>query len=302
MHLHKYYIIIYKYFYMNRVSRLVDCSDPEAVECLNDFVENIQLEMTVGGMIPFTIPADVIAQLIKNAKIMFQKMYEDFTEEMFLILPESEIQKKKFNKGIAKLNDETDKNKSAIKDTRGAFMLPERVVSVVGVYEIGGFEGEAGWGGMLLGKHTGDISLQNLLYQNAYDRSLAIAADTTAYYVATESFLDISRQIFQHPITFRYNRLTNNLRFLGELPRKDVIVDVLVAIPDCDMYNDDLFRRYVIADCKENLGRVLGTFSYQLPGNVSINVDQISNEGRSEKESIIQEIKDMSGSWYIMTF
>jgi hypothetical protein len=114
--------------------------------------------------------------------------------------------------------------------------------------------------------------------------------------------LDISRQIFQHPITFRYNRLTNNLRFLGELPRKDVIVDVLVAIPDCDMYNDDLFRRYVIADCKANLGRVLGTFSYQLPGNISINVEQIANEGNTEKDNIIQEIKDMSGSWYIMTF
>ena len=180
--------------------------------------------------------------------------------------------------------------------------VDNKLVSVVGVYEIGGFEGEAGWGGMLLGKHTGDISLQNLLYQNAYDRSLAIAADTTAYYVATESFLDISRQIFQHPITFRYNRLTNNLRFLGEWPRKDVIVDVLVAIPDCDMYNDDLFRRYVIADCKANLGRVLGTFNYQLPGNISINVEQIANEGNAEKDSILQEIKDMSGSWYIMTF
>lgn len=286
---------------MSKVSTLVDCSDIEAVECLNDFVESIQLEISVAGMIPFTIPADVIAQLVKNAKTMFQKMYEDFTEEMFLILPESEIQKKKFNKGIPKING-VDKGKNAIKDTRGAFMLPEKVVSVVGVYEIGGFEGEAGWGGMLLGKHTGDISLQNLLYQNAYDRSLAIAADTTAYYVATESFLDISRQIFQHPITFRYNRLTNNLRFLGELPRKDVIVDVLVSIPDCDMYNDDLFRRYVIADCKANLARVLGTFTYQLPGNVNINVDQIANEGNSEKESIIQEIKDMSGSWYIMTF
>ena len=69
---------------MSKVSTLVDCSDPEAVECLNDFVESIQLEMSVGGMIPFTIPAEVIAQLVKNAKTMFQKSYEDFTEEMHL--------------------------------------------------------------------------------------------------------------------------------------------------------------------------------------------------------------------------
>ena len=90
---------------MSKVSTLVDCSDSEAVECLNDFIESIQLEMSVGGMIPFTIPAEVIAQIVKNAKTMFQKSYEDFTEEMFLILPETEIQKKKFNKGIVKLNN-----------------------------------------------------------------------------------------------------------------------------------------------------------------------------------------------------
>ena len=56
---------------MSKVSTLVDCSDPEAVECLNDFVESIQLEMSVGGMIPFTIPAEVIAQLVKNAKTYY---------------------------------------------------------------------------------------------------------------------------------------------------------------------------------------------------------------------------------------
>ena len=43
------------------------------------------------------------------------------------------------HKGIVKLKDDGSKDKSAIKDTRGAFMLPEKVVSVVGVYEIGGF-------------------------------------------------------------------------------------------------------------------------------------------------------------------
>ena len=297
---------------MSKVSSLVNCSDVEEVECLNDFVESIQNEMSVNGAIPFTIPAESIAQITKNAKTMFYKSYEDSTEEMFIAIPESEIRKKSFQRGILTMdgpgdNKVTAKFKKGEGDnpntghTRGTYTLPEGVISVVGVYEIGAFSGESGWNSGLLGKSAGDVSLNRMIYQSVYDRTMAVSADNTMYYICTEAFLDISRQIFQNMISFRYNRLTNNLRFLGELPKSDVILDVLVRVPDCDLYNDDLFRRYVIADCKVQLSRILGAFSYQLPGNISVNVEAIANEGSTEKEQILQELKDMSGAWYIMT-
>ena len=297
---------------MSKVSSLVNCSDIEEVECLNDFVESVQNEMSVQGAIPFTIPAESIAQLTKNAKTMFYKMYEDASEEMFIAIPESEIRKKSFQRGIHTMdgpgdNKVTAKFKKGEGDnpntghTRGTYTLPEGVISVVGVYSLGGWSGEAGWNTGLLGKNSGDVSLQRMVYQSVYDRTMAVSADNTMYYICTEAFLDMSRQIFQNMISFKYNRLTNNLRFLGELPKSDVILDVLVRVPDCDLYNDDLFRRYVIADCKVQLSRILGAFSYQLPGNISVNVEAIANEGSTEKEQILQELKDMSGAWYIMT-
>lgn len=284
---------------MSKVSSLVDCTDEEAVECLNDFIESIQAEMSVNCSIPFNIPGESIAQLAKNAKQLFYKMYEDAHEEMFIAIPREEIRKKQFSKGVGHMKGEGDKN--ALKDRRGTYKLPDGVISVVGVYEIGGWSGEAGWNSGLLGKTSGDISLHRMVYQSVYDRTMAISADNTMYYICTEAFLDMSRQIFQNMISFRYNRLTNNLRFLGELPKDDVVLDVLVRVPDCDLYNDEMFRRYVIADCKNQLGRILNAFSYQLPGNVSINSEAIANEGSAEKEAIIQELKDMSGAWYILT-
>ena len=284
---------------MSKVSTLVNCSDAEAIECLNDFIESIQMEMSVGGAIPFTIPTEPIAQIVKNAKTMFYKMYEDASEEMFIAIPQKEIERKTFSKGIEKMKGEKDND--VLKDKRGTYTLPEGVISVVGVYEINGWSGEAGWNSGLLGKHAGDVSINRMLYQSVYDRTMAVSADNTMYYICTESFLDVSRQLFQNMISFRYNRLTNNIRFLGQLPISDVILDVLVRVPDCDLYNDDLFRRWVIAECKVQLSRILGAFTYQLPGNVSVNVEAIANEGSSEKESILQELKDMSASWYIMT-
>ena len=297
---------------MSKVSSLVNCSDIEEVECLNDFVESIQNEISVNGAIPFTIPAESIAQITKNAKTMFYKSYEDSTEEMFIAIPESEIRKKSFQRGIHTMdgpgdNKVTAKFKKGEGDnpntghTRGTYTLPEGVISVVGVYALDSWSGEAGWNTGLLGQNSGDVSLHSMVYQSVYDRTMAVSADNTMYYICTEAFLDISRQIFQNMISFRYNRLTNNLRFLGELPKSDVILDVLVRVPDCDLYNDDLFRRYVIADCKVQLSRILGAFSYQLPGNISVNVEAIANEGSTEKEQILQELKDMSGAWYIMT-
>jgi len=284
---------------MSKVSTLVDCSEAEEVECLNDFIESIQAEMSVNCSLPFNIPAESIAQLAKNAKQLFYKMYEDASEEMFIAIPREEIRKKQFVHGVANMKGEGDKE--VLKDRRGTYKLPDGVISVVGVYEIGGWSGEAGWNSGLLGKTSGDISLHRMVYQSVYDRTMAISADNTMYYICTEAFLDMSRQIFQNMISFRYNRLTNNLRFLGELPKDDVVLDVLVRVPDCDLYNDEMFRRYVIADCKNQLGRILNSFTYQLPGNVSINSEAIANEGSAEKEAIIQELKDMSGAWYIMT-
>ena len=284
---------------MSKVSTLVDCSEAEEVECLNDFIESIQAEMSVNCSLPFNIPAESIAQLAKNAKQLFYKMYEDASEEQFIAIPREEIMKKQFGHGVAHMKEEGDK--SLLKDRRGTYKLPEGVISVVGVYEIGGWSGEAGWNSGLLGKTSGDISLHRMVYQSVYDRTMAISADNTMYYICTEAFLDMSRQIFQNMISFRYNRLTNNLRFLGELPKDDVVLDVLVRVPDCDLYNDEMFRRYVIADCKNQLGRILNAFSYQLPGNISINSEAIANEGNAEKEAIMQEWKDMSGAWYILT-
>ena len=283
---------------MSKVSSLVNCSNLDEVECLNDFVESIQNELTVNGSIPFTIPAESIAQLTKNAKTMIYKMYEDATEEMFIAIPHTEIEKKSFRKGIAHMKSEKDK--SVLDDRRGTFTLPEGVISVVGVYD-NQFSGEAGWNTGLLGKNSGDISLQRMVYQSVYDRTLAVSADNTMYYVCTEAFLDMSRQLFNHMISYRYNRLSNNIRFLGELPKGDVVLDVLIRISDCDLYNDDIFRRYVMADTKSQMGRILNSFSYQLPGNISINAEAIANEGSTEKENIIQELKDMSAPWYILT-
>jgi hypothetical protein len=121
------------------------------------------------------------------------------------------------------------------------------------------------------------------------------------YYVINEMFIDNARQILQQQISYSYNRLTNKFRFQGELPKRAVIFQIYATVPDCALYSDEAFIRYCIAQAKIQLARILGTFNYTLPGNITINYDMIKTEGKEELDAIVQEIKDDEGVDFLYT-
>ena len=121
------------------------------------------------------------------------------------------------------------------------------------------------------------------------------------YYVVNELFIDNARQVLQPHISYSYNRLSKKFRFQGELPINAVIFQVYVTISDCDLFNDEVFIRYCTAQAKISLSRILGTFQYNLPGNITINYDLIRSEGQEELTAIIEEIKGDEGVDYFFT-
>jgi hypothetical protein len=72
---------------------------------------------------------------------------------------------------------------------------------------------------------------------------------------------------------------------------KDVGIKACIAIPEENLYSDELFVRYVLAESKINIGRLLGTFGYNLPGGVTINATAISTVGTAEKQEVMDMIK-----------
>jgi hypothetical protein len=80
----------------------------------------------------------------------------------------------------------------------------------------------------------------------------------------------------------------------------DVGVRAYIAIPEESLYDDELFVRFCLAEAKINIGRLLGTFEYNLPGGVRINYNNIQTLGTSEKTEIIQMIKDENTPSYFL--
>jgi len=139
------------------------------------------------------------------------------------------------------------------------------------------------------------------MMQGSYSNGAGIAgaAENLQSYVINESFFDLARQIIDNPISFNYNQLTHELKFTGETPAKDIILEVYETIPECALFGDEAFFRYCSAKIKVSLGQKLGIFGFTLPGNIQVNADLIQGLGEGELEAVIEEIKNDEGTDWI---
>ena len=276
----------------------MDNCSPEERECLEAFIKEINENLTIACQVPFTVPKKQLAQIIDKAKQYFYKIYEDSIEEMYIALPSSTFAKASFKQGISTSSEEL--SNTNLNSTRGIITMPNRVFSVYNVFEISRFSGEdGGFGSRTFSAGDADFAIDKFIYSDAYGAGLG--SENLMYYVVNELFLDNARQVLQQQISYKYNRLTHKFRFMGELPKNAVVFEVGVKVPDCDLYGDEAFFRYCVAQAKVQLSRILGTFNYNLPGNITINYDLIRSEGQEEIAAIVEEIKGDEGADFFFT-
>lgn len=277
---------------------IVNCNDVDEKLCLDEMIDRITTELTVGCSLPYSVPASAIALIIKYAKTWFYKHYDDAVEYNWIALSWEHQHDPRF-RGLFPGRELTQ---DMLRTNRGEVMMPDDVISVIEVYDTWGRSGEAGWGS----RHRNyggdpDFGLDRFLFTNAFNGRIAIAADNMMYWTCTEYFLDQSRQMLEHPLGYNYNRLTKRVRFLGELPKGTVVFKVLTRVPDCALFEDDMFFRYCVAMAKIKLGTILGAFTYTLPGNITVNNDVFASAGQNELQEIKQEIQQERAVDYFYT-
>jgi hypothetical protein len=245
--------------------------------CLNDFVQELADEITGSCMIPMHLPAAEVENIVKRARKWFYKKYEYSVQENFFVIPSSAF-KSDYFKASRTIN------------------MPEGVYSIFGVHKTNAnsLSGDINF-------TSGDFSVERMFAGSMYgDAGVASAAESLEYYVVNQKFFDLARQILNNPYSFDYNRLKRSLRFTGETPTTDIILEVYETIPDCALYEDEIFFRYCAAKIKISLGSKLSIFEFQLPGNISVNADAIQSLGESELESVIEEINEDEGTDWMM--
>jgi hypothetical protein len=269
------------------VGNLNDLTTPPEYDpnCLNDFLDEIGSHVTGACMIPMNLPKSEVYNIVKRAKKWFYKNYEYSMVENFLYIPKEVFETEHFKK-------------------RRALTMPGPSSTTGGgeVYSIYGvFEEGTGFGTNSITFSTGDFDMERMLYGGLYGGAgVAKGMENLQYYVINQSAFELTRQIVENPLSYHYSQQTHELKFTGQTPFKGVFLEIYETIPDCALFNDEIFFRYVAAKVMISLGQKLAIFGYNLPGNITVNADVIQSMGQDELDKVIEEIKGDEGVDWMM--
>jgi hypothetical protein len=250
------------------------CED-QLPQTQQDFIALVQQELSVACALPFTVPVSEIERIIKLSAEWFYKKYEDAVEERYYIIPKSAFKTDQY------------------KQTRTVTM-PDCVFSIFTLKKL-----KEDFGRAYSFDGTADFGIERLFLSDSV--SIGQGTENLMYYTLNLYWLDVASHIITHTISYNYNRSSKRLFISGETPDRDCVAHVYAKLPFEYLMKDEIFYRYVVAKCKIQLSRILGTFNFNLPGGITINYDLIRSEGTDELAKIEEEIKSDEGMDFFFT-
>lgn len=240
-----------------------------------EFIANVQQELSVACALPFTVPIPEIQRIIKYSADWFYKKYEDAVEERYYFISTQWFNTEQFKK-------------------ERTITLPNCVFSVHTVKKL-----KEDFGRRMSFDGTADFGIERLFLSDSV--SIGQGTENLMYYTLNLYWLDVASHIINHTISFNYNRNSNKLFISGSTPERDCVIMCYAKLPLEHLMRDEIFYRYVVAKCKVQLSRILGTFNFNLAGNIQINYDLIRSEGQEEITKIEEEIKAEEGMDFFFT-
>jgi hypothetical protein len=252
----------------------------------NVFVNLISNRITAYGAIPYTVPRKLIIDIIQlSARLFYRYAYHACQEHKALVLTQTEVSNYFIQSGYT--------IKDGFKFIGVEIQLPSYVSVVKEVYKsnenIGYTVQEMTANMQLLQQSTTYGNTIIGINNNMYIQEVAARMIET----------NANRAVFGKGLMFHYSTGTHRIIFYeSEFPNA-LILDCLVNAPVEILYNDDLFTRHVIAETKRELKRILGGHTIQLPGDVTLNVDEICNN-IEDAEKVEELVKNSSGIGHII--
>ncbi len=239
---------------------------------IDELVELTQDELTVSSGLPNSISPKEIERIIKNAERWFYINYKNSVETDFYVVPHSYFSEEEFT-------------------SRRYIQMPDCVMSIIDFREIRG--------GSRIGIVDRDITENKIIASELF--LSPVIGDDLVLRTAQYAYWDLTKAYFLDTIAFSFNQNSKRIKILGRNPRTNVIIKCYSKVPQEDLYEDDLFIRWVFAKSKIQLGFMYSLYTFQLPSGVSINGSLLKDAGEKELQEVKEQIdKENPPSWFLL--
>lgn len=239
---------------------------------LDELIDLTQDELTVSSGLPNSISPKEIERIIKNAERWFFINYKNAVETDFYVIPHSYFGTDEFT-------------------SRRYIQMPDCVMSIIDFREIRG--------GSRIGIVDRDITENKIIASELF--LSPVIGDDLVLRTAQYAYWDLTKAYFLDTIAFSFNQNSKRVKVLGRNPRTNVIVKCYSKVPQEDLYNDDLFIRWVFAKSKIQLGFMYSLYTFQLPSGVAINGSILKDAGEKELQDVKDQINNENPpSWFLL--
>lgn len=248
------------------------------------FIKRVQAEVTQSCALPFALPIERIPEFCLQAAQYFWENDDYSVEERFYLVKNSEICKgNKLNKIV---------------------QLPQQIMGVHGVYKL---QQSLKYGAM------GDFSLERMMLSTysmfggagSIGGGMGIINGNSGYslsdMVVSMYEIDTFKQNLNAPLSYNFNHYSSKLVLLGDLGYSDILITCMVRCRIQDLYNNYYFFRMVVALCKKALSTIYGMYEFKLPGGVTINYSNLTDQAEKDIDDIKEWIeKNRAADYFFM--
>jgi hypothetical protein len=238
-----------------------------------ELIADIQEELTFSKALPYVIPEKEIARIIRIAEGYFYDNWRHAVEPRYLAIPQDVFKNDRFKK-------------------ERAIRLPDCVQFV--------HQAREPRGASIFGSIDRDFSENKFIGSEIF--LTPFIGESIMYRTILFSFLDLTKGFVLDTFAYNYNRNTHDLIIMGRSPiANGMVLEVAKKIELEDLYNDELFQRYVRAKAKLRLGELLTSFDYNLPGGVKVNYLNMVTRADEELKAVLEMMKgENTADWMFL--
>jgi hypothetical protein len=248
----------------------------------DEFFQRVAFNVTSSNALPFEIPVDRFLPIVVRCAKYFWEWYIDATFEQTLFIPNSAINSK-------------DKNGNCI------VQLPNGIEGISGVWSTNTYAGVS-LSTALRVPLLDSISTSYKAFNYSGLSSSGYTGDKSQISDSIMALMeyDLYNSTLRKGLQFSFSRHTSQLNVIGNPYSNHIILRCFIRHQMEVLYNDILFEDYVTACIMSELGKIVMSFDFQLPGGVKMNYDEIKSEGKEKKKEIEDRLKDEQNNSMIM--